>query len=33
MVCLERRPRVVDGIEIVPWKELLDRLWEGELAA
>ena len=29
MVCLETRPRRVDGIEIVPWKDFLDRLWEG----
>jgi predicted AAA+ superfamily ATPase len=33
MVCLEPRPRVVDGIEILPWKEFLDRLWEGEFAS
>lgn len=29
MVCLEPRPRRVDGIQILPWKEFLDRLWEG----
>ncbi len=33
MVCLETRPRVVDGIEIVPWKEFLERLWEGDFVA
>jgi predicted AAA+ superfamily ATPase len=33
MVCLETRPRVVDGIEILPWKNFLDRLWEGDFAS
>jgi predicted AAA+ superfamily ATPase len=33
MVCLETRPRVVDGIEILPWKDFLDRLWDGDLVS
>jgi predicted AAA+ superfamily ATPase len=28
LVCMEPRPRVVDGIEIVPWEAFLDELWE-----
>ncbi|MGV8118861.1 MAG: ATP-binding protein [Candidatus Xenobiia bacterium LiM19] len=27
---LEQRPRTVGGIEILPWKELLTRLWSGD---
>jgi len=33
MVCLETRPRRVDGIEILPWNEFLDRMWEGAFAS
>jgi predicted AAA+ superfamily ATPase len=33
MVCLETRPRVVDGIEIVPWQDFLDRLWDGDFTS
>lgn len=29
LVCLEPRPRRVDGIDILPWREFLTRLWEG----
>ena len=29
MVCLEARPRTVDGIRILPWKDFLERLWDG----
>lgn len=29
-VCLEARPRRVDGIDILPWPEFLLRLWAGE---
>ncbi len=29
VVSLEARPRTVDGIQILPWKEFLDRLWAG----
>ena len=31
LVCNERAPRLVDGIEILPWRELLERLWAGDL--
>ena len=30
LVSLEPRPRVVDGITILPWSGFLDRLWSGE---
>jgi predicted AAA+ superfamily ATPase len=29
VVSLEARPRTVDGIQILPWQEFLDRLWSG----
>ena len=29
VVSLEARPRTVDGIEILPWKVFLERLWDG----
>jgi len=29
-VCLENRPRVVDGIDIIPWKDFLIRLGSGK---
>jgi hypothetical protein len=29
LVSLEARPRVVDGIRILPWQEFLERLWSG----
>jgi predicted AAA+ superfamily ATPase len=32
VVCLEREPRVLDGIQILPWKVFLDRLWATDLA-
>jgi predicted AAA+ superfamily ATPase len=31
LVCNERAPRLVDGIEILPWREFLARLWGGGL--
>ena len=31
LVCNERSPRVVAGIEILPWREFLARLWGGEM--
>jgi predicted AAA+ superfamily ATPase len=31
LACLAERPRTVEGITILPWKDLLDRLWDGEL--
>ena len=27
---LEPRPRVVDGIEILPWRDFVERLWSGD---
>lgn len=30
LVCREDRPRRVDGIDILPWREFLSRLWAGE---
>jgi predicted AAA+ superfamily ATPase len=33
VVCLEDEPRrLADGIEVVPWRQFLDRLWEGDLS-
>jgi predicted AAA+ superfamily ATPase len=31
LVCNERAPRIVEGIEILPWREFLERLWAGRL--
>ncbi|MCX7011977.1 MAG: AAA family ATPase [Candidatus Sumerlaeota bacterium] len=31
VVCNERVPRVHDGIEILPWREFLSRLWAGSV--
>jgi predicted AAA+ superfamily ATPase len=31
LVCNERAPRLVEGLEILPWKEFLARLWSGRL--
>lgn len=31
VVCLEAEPRRVDGVEILPWRVFLDRLWTGKL--
>ncbi len=33
LVCNERAPRVVDGIQVVPWREFLSRLWGGGILA
>ena len=30
VVCLERLPRRVDGIEVLPWQLFLERLWAGD---
>ncbi len=30
VVSLEPRPRTVDGIRILPWKDFLEELWQGE---
>lgn len=32
VVCLEEEPRIVSGIEILPWKVFLERLWDGDFA-
>jgi predicted AAA+ superfamily ATPase len=31
VVSLEPMPRTVDGVEILPWADFLERLWRGEL--
>jgi uncharacterized protein len=31
LVCNERAPRVVEGIEVLPWREFLARLWGGRV--
>ena len=31
LVCNERAPRLVEGIDILPWREFLARLWSGRV--
>ena len=31
LVCNEPVEREVDGIDILPWRSFIDRLWSGEL--
>jgi len=31
LVCNENAPRLVEGIEILPWRDFLARLWDGGL--
>jgi predicted AAA+ superfamily ATPase len=31
LVCNEPAPRVVDGLEVLPWREFLARLWAGDV--
>ena len=31
LVCNERAPRIHDGIEILPWRDFLARLWAGDV--
>jgi uncharacterized protein len=31
MVCNERSPRVHDGVDVLPWREFLARLWGGQI--
>jgi len=31
LVCRESRPRKADGIDILPWREFLGRLWVGDI--
>ncbi len=33
VVCNEASPRIVDGIELLPWREFLGRLWDGRIIA
>ncbi len=33
LVSLDPYPRVVEGIDVLPWNEFLDRLWSGTLIA
>ncbi len=31
VVCLEEQPRVIEkGIEVLPWRIFIDRLWAGD---
>jgi predicted AAA+ superfamily ATPase len=31
LVCNERSPRVHDGVDVLPWREFLARLWGGDI--
>ena len=31
LACNERSPRLVEGIQILPWRDFLARLWAGRL--
>lgn len=31
LVCTESAPRLIEGIEILPWREFLARLWAGRV--
>ena len=31
LVCNERAPRVHEGVQVLPWREFLDRLWAGKV--
>ncbi len=33
LVCREPRPRIVDGIEVLPWREFLEKLWSNSIVA
>lgn len=33
VVCLEPAERVVDGLQMVPWREFLKKVWEGTVIA
>lgn len=32
LVCMEPWPRMVDGVQVLPWEAFLERLWGGEFA-
>jgi predicted AAA+ superfamily ATPase len=31
VVCLEREPRTMEGVDILPWQTFVERLWAGDL--
>ena len=31
MVCLEDKPRKIDGIEILPWDLFLEKIWKNDI--
>ena len=31
VICNESRARITEGIEVLPWKEALRKLWEGKI--
>jgi predicted AAA+ superfamily ATPase len=31
LVCLEKEPRKVDGIKIIPWRNFIEELWSGNI--
>ena len=33
LVCNERAPRLIEGIEVLPWREFLARLWGGRVVS
>lgn len=33
LVCNEPAARVVDGVEVLPWREFLARLWAGDVVS
>lgn len=33
IICTERERRIMDGIEIIPWKNFLEDLWEGKVTS
>jgi hypothetical protein len=33
LVCNERSPRMHDGVEVLPWRDFLTRLWGGQIVS
>lgn len=31
VVSLDPKPRLIDGVKVLPWQDFLDRLWKGEI--
>jgi hypothetical protein len=31
LVCNERAPRRVEGVDVLPWRDFLAQLWSGDL--